>query len=113
MNKPTIAAIAIAVGFTLMSIIVALNEDSDLEVSLLDSITMDITNKGSDPITVQSVQINDRKDCVVRMGFMGIVAYGDFKPQVLKTGDRAFYITSCNIVRATVGTDKGSYKYTF
>lgn len=110
MNKPTIAAIAIAIGFTLVSILVAINEDSDLEVSLLDRITVSITNRGSDPITIQSLQINDRNDCLVRMG---IIAYSDFKPQTLKTGDQRFYITSCNVVRATVGTNRGDFQYRF
>jgi len=110
MNKPTIAAIAIAVAFTAVGVFVALNEDSDVEASLLDRITVGIINKGKEPITIRSLKINDRKDCIVRMG---VIAYSDFKPLVLKTGDIGFYITSCNIVSATVGTDKGVYQFSF
>lgn len=70
-----------------------------------------VTNTDSKPVEIQSVTINDRKDCAVyRTGFQTLT---DFKPMTLQVGDQVFMTSLCNIVRVTFETDRGSSTFTF
>jgi hypothetical protein len=64
-----------------------------------------ITNARTKPIRVLSVLINDRPNCA----FSG----GKANPAELKMGDHTFELSSCDIIQATVITDRGSATYTF
>ena len=107
----------IAAGFLAIGILGSYNPVNlalirrDLFDAQHDGKVLEITNAGSKPVKIIGITINDRPDCTIyRLSF---VDNSPLFPSTLKIGDRVTLAGSCQIIRATVETDLGSYNYSF
>ena len=66
-----------------------------------------ITNIAKTPIRILDVTINDRNDCTA----FGV--YGKFQEREFGMGDRTTVVSKCEILNATIKTNKGSATFSF
>ncbi len=96
----------------------AISDDPlELEVTLNnvfigDRTLVTVRNKGSKPITIKKVIVNDRTDCQVKI-FQDVFFGTKFDTIKLDIGDAALLRSSCGVVRAKFETDQGSSTYSF
>jgi hypothetical protein len=69
-----------------------------------------ITNVGDDVMTVRTVTVNGRAECVKPAVFPVIT---EPLPQTIKVGEAVVSFSECPLVRVLVETDRGSETYTF
>ena len=95
-----------------------LGGDVDLPLQVYSQNNMiTIQNRGDRPITINGVGINNLAECTPKQLTDQLIGnpVGNFpqKPQMLRTGEKGVWITSCNTVKATISTDQGSEVFTF
>lgn len=118
----------ITAGFMLGSFLIlkliANYGDTDLEVTRKGAFTgddgrlMQVVNVGTNSVTIIKATVNDRADCSVRRtSWLYIPGTGDdpkpFQPIDLNVGDTVLLVSSCQVVRATLNTNRGSNSSSF
>ncbi len=105
----TIVLVGLGLLFGII-LVVVLSEDTDLEVQQT-GLHLLVINRGTAPVWIKEISVNDRQDCRVRAGI--IFQTEEFRPIELKVGDRQVWFSNCNIVRVTITTSKGARTYSF
>jgi hypothetical protein len=105
-----LACIIIAVVILLAFFSTYNNDAPKLELVLGNSGYFAIRNVYTHPIKLLDISINEREECKPRVGLFGLSHFG---PTELKVGDVILLLSGCSIVRTTIGTETGSWTYSF
>lgn len=119
MSNSKIIALAVVASLIFIVILALSGEDSlSLTVEVVPNPLAQIvvaTNSGNKPITIQSITINERKDCTSNsmLRDLSVMFGGGVFPVKLGVGDSTRIASSCTVVRALIQSDRGSETYYF
>lgn len=114
-RNAVIIAIAIVVACTTLAVVGLPGSDLGLKVEINSgSLTgVVVTNVGTRPITIRSITINNRKECAESMKLYANALAIPSLPRTIDVGDMTGVLSSCQVIRATIDTDRGSAEYNF
>jgi hypothetical protein len=97
-------------GFTSLALV---SRDADLPLQvMIQGQGLSIQNMGDRPITINQVGVNNLPECRPKQYTDQLLANPlsniPQQPQKLRTGEKAVWLTQCNIVNVEVVTDQGS-----
>jgi hypothetical protein len=89
------------------------SRDADLPLQvMIQGQGLSIQNVGDQPITINEVGVNNLPECRPKQYTDQLLANPLLnipqQPQKLRTGEKAVWLTQCNIVKVEVVTDQGS-----
>jgi hypothetical protein len=110
--------ITLAVVVTSLILIVTSEDSLELQVEAIPNPLAQIvvvTNSGSKPITIQSITVNERKDCTSNsmLRDLSVMFGGGVFPVKLGVGDSTRIAAGCTVVRVLIQSDRGSETYDF
>jgi hypothetical protein len=111
LGSPAKLALGLVLLVALALILLSGALEDPLRLELRNGDLIIVTNVGRKIVDIQSISINERKECGPRVGIFGVG--GDFKPTKLDVGDQQIWISMCRVVRVTVRTSEGSTTYSF
>lgn len=114
-RNAAIIAIAIVIAFATIAIVGSPGSDLGLRVETSSSSLAGVvvTNVGARPITIRSIMINNRKECAESMKLYANALGVPPLPRTIDVGDKTGVLSGCQVIRATIDTDRGSAEYNF
>lgn len=119
MSNSKIIVLAAVATLIFVTILALSSEDSlSLTVQVVPNPIAQIvvvTNSGSKPITIQSITVNERKDCTSNsmLRDLSVMFGGGVFPVKLGVGDSTRIAAGCTVVRVLIQSDRGSETYDF
>lgn len=119
MSNSKIIVLAAVATLIFVTILALSSEDSlSLTVQVVPNPIAQIvvvTNSGSKPITIQSITVNERKDCTSNsmLRDLSVMFGGGVFPVKLGVGDSTRIAAGCTVVRVLIQSDHGSETYDF
>lgn len=104
-------------GIVVVAAILDDDKSSQLEVSIKPDLflgavpTLVVKNVGRETITILDATINNRPECKPALSHQS--TRNTAAPFALKVGESASDIPKCEVVRAKIKTNKGTFEYTF
>ena len=107
------AGIIVVAAFWALTNLTFVSRSSDLPLEvMIQGQGLSIENVGDLPIVIKEVGVNNLPECRPKQYTDQLLANplsnSPQQPQKLKTGEKAVWLTQCNIVNVEVVTDQGS-----